>query len=477
MKQYDAVIIGAGPAGHSCAIRIAELGGKVAIIERDYIGGICTNWGCTPSKAMIESAKIVEEVKNCGKYGIDVRDVHIDFSKIAQRRNSVVLKTREYITDLLNHFKVDIYIGEAEILNPKSVKVKNGHFNYDTEQMVYTGEEATLNIENIVLATGSKALIPSFIDPSDTSVVSSHRLITIDSLPESLTIIGGGVIGLEFATIFSNLGSKVTIVELLPRVLGMMDTDISAEISKIMEANSVRILTNHKVTELHNGILKAVNLETNDTVEIQSELNLVAIGRKAVLQEEQYQRLGITYHQAGIGVDDTLQTSVPGIWAIGDATGKSILAHCGIQQGIICAENIMRGDNDPTMMNYDVVPAVVYSLPEIISVGSVPNDLTDVKTVKVPFNSNLRANIEEHTEGFIKLWIKNNTLLAAQAIGYMVSEIQQELTNMIALQTDIHDITKIIHAHPTYNEIIRSALEYADGKAVDFYLPVQFKRI
>jgi dihydrolipoamide dehydrogenase len=471
MKNYDAVIIGAGPAGHSCAVRIAELGGKVAIVERDYIGGICTNWGCTPSKAMIESAKIAHEVENSGRYGIQVDNYRIDFPNVAKRRNQVVRNTREFITDLLNHHNIDIYQGEAFVSSKNEVKVRYGKLNDKTYQMEYNGKEEVLQTQNIVLATGSKPLIPGFIDEDDPSIVSSHRLISISELPEQLTIVGGGVIGLEFATIFSNLGSKVTIVELLPRVLAMMDEDISAEITRIMQGNGVKILTNHKVTELQNGVLKAVNQDTGETVEVKSKMNLIAIGRSAVLQEDLYDRLGIEYSRKGIMVDDTLQTSVKGIWAIGDATGKSILAHCGIQQGVICGENIMRSnDAQPRLMDYDVIPAIVYSLPEIFSIGQVPQDLSDVKIVKVPFAINLRANIEEHTEGFIKLWLRDNKVVAAQAIGYMVSEIQQELANMIALGTDIDEVTKIVHVHPSYNEIIRSALEYAEDKAVDFYI-------
>lgn len=470
MDQYDAIIVGGGPSGHSCAVRIAEMGGRVALVERDYIGGICTNWGCTPSKAMIESAKVAREVEHSGHYGVQVKGYEIDFPLVAKRRNAVVKNTREFITDLLNHHNVDIFQGEANILSPDTVKVRFGKLNNDTYEMEYSGGEKTLQTRNVVLATGSKPLIPGFIDETDPTIVSSHRLITIEELPETLTIVGGGVIGIEFATIFSNLGSQVTVVELLPRVLAMMDPDISTEITRLMEDNGVKILTNHKVTELKDGVLKAINMGDNSVVEIRSEMNLIAIGRTAVLQEDLYDRLGLAYSRKGIDVDDTLQTSVPGVWAIGDATGKSILAHCGIQQGVICAENIMRGTEAPRLMDYSVIPAIVYSLPEIISIGEVPQDLSDVKVVKVPFAVNLRANIEEHNEGFIKMWIHENKLIAAQAIGFMVSEILQELANMIALKTDIDEVTKIVHAHPTYNEIIRSALEYAEGKAVDFYI-------
>ncbi|MDY6872391.1 MAG: dihydrolipoyl dehydrogenase [Chloroflexota bacterium] len=470
MKKYDAIIIGAGPAGQSCAVRIAELGGKVAVVERDYIGGICTNWGCTPSKAMIESAKVAKEVENSGRYGINVDHFDIDFPTIAKRRDGVVLHTREFITRLLEHNNVDIYHGEAEVLDTDTVKVRYGKLNNETYQMDYTGEEETLETENIVLATGSKPLIPGFIDENDPTIVSSHALITIDELPETLTIVGGGVIGMEFATIFSNLGSQVTVVELLPRVLALMDEDISTEITRIMEDNGVQILTHHKVTELKDGVLKAVNQDTDETVEIRSQMNLIAIGRTAVLQEALYDKLGLSYSRKGIDVDDTLQTSIPGVWAVGDATGKSILAHCGIQQGVICAENIMRKSGSPRLMDYSVIPAVVYSLPEIISIGKVPEDLSNVDVVKVPYSVNLRANIEDHTEGFMKLWIRDNRVVAAQAIGYTVSENLQELANMIALETNIDEVAKIVHAHPTYAEMVRSALEYSEGKQVDFYL-------
>jgi dihydrolipoamide dehydrogenase len=471
MKKYDAVVIGAGPAGQSCAVRIAELGGKVAVVERDYIGGICTNWGCTPSKAMIESAKVAHEVENSSIYGIDVENYHINFPAIARRRETVIRKTRAFITDLLHHHNIDIYQGEAEIKTPGSVQVKFGKLNNETHQIDYTGKKEILQTEHIILATGSKALIPGFIDQSDPSIVSSHELITIKELPENLTIVGGGVIGMEFATIFSNLGSQVTVVELLPRVLAMMDPDISTEITKIMEENGVKILTNHKVTAVGDGVLKAINQDTGEEVNIDSPMNLIAIGRSAVLQKDLYDRLGLEYTRKGIEVDDTMQTSVAGIWAVGDATGKSILAHCGIQQGVICAENIMREeDEDPRLMDYNVIPAIVYSMPEIFSIGVVPDDISDVRVVKVPFLVNLRANIEEHTEGFIKMWVRDQKVIAAQAIGYMVSEIQQELANMIALGTDIDQIARVVHAHPTYNEIIKSAIEYAEEKAVDFYL-------
>lgn len=471
MKKYTVVIIGGGPSGHSCAVRIAQLGGKVALVERDFIGGICTNWGCTPSKAMIESAKIARDVADSHKYGVEVSDFQINFARVAARRNQVVVNTRESITDLLLHHKIDLYQGEAQIMAPGKVRILNGKLDADGEVMHYTNEEELIEAEHIVIATGSKPLIPGFVDKNDPSIVSSNRLISINERPETLTIVGGGVIGLEFATIFSNLGSRVTVVEFLDRVLAGMDEEISTEITRLMEANGVRILTSHKVLSVKDGILTAENLKTGELVEVACSMTLIAIGRMAVVHEETYKALGIDYTLKGVNVNDYQQTNVPGIWAIGDATGKSILAHVGIQQGIVAAENIMAKPGQTLRaMNYEVIPAVIYSLPEIVGVGTVPQDLTGVQVVKVPFAANLRASIEEFPEGFLKLWIKDQRVVAAQAMGHGVSEIMQELANMIALKTDIHEVAEIIHAHPTYAEIIRSALEYSLGKAVDFYI-------
>ncbi len=470
MTKYDAIIIGGGPSGHSAAVRATQLGGKVALVERDFIGGICTNWGCTPSKAMIESAKIAKTVAESGIYGVDVNDFQINFQKVAERRNQVVLNTRAHITDLLKHHKIDIYQGEATIAGEGKVRVQGGKLDPDGMTMHYDGEEQILETKNIVVATGSEPLMPPFVKKDDPMVVSSNRLIGINELPETLTIIGGGVIGMEFATIFSNLGSKVTVIEFLPRVLASMDEDISTEITRIMEEKGVELLTNHKVLSVGDGKVVMENMNNNETIERTCSRVLVAIGRKAVLQEG-ISNAGMEVTKRGITVDDYQRTTLPGVWAIGDATGRSILAHVGIQQGIICAENMMAAsEKDYRKMDYDVVPAVIYSIPEIVGVGSVPQDLSDVKVVKVPFSTNLRAGIEYYTDGFIKLWIRDEKLIAAQAIGHQVSEIFQEAANMVALGTNIKDVAEIIHAHPTYAEIIRSALEFSMDKAVDFYI-------
>jgi dihydrolipoamide dehydrogenase len=260
------------------------------------------------------------------------------------------------------------------------------------------------------------------------------------------------------------------VVEFLDRVLATMDPEISEEITRQMNAHGVHILPHHRVVSVKDGVIRGEERTTKELVEIASQAILIAIGREPVIHKQMFDRLGIAYTDKGIGVDDYLHTNVPGVWAIGDATGKSILAHVGMQQGVVCAENIMKAQGEPLRrMDYNVIPSVVYSIPEVVGVGHVPNDLTGVLTYKVPFSTNLRARIEAFEDGFVKIWVKGGTLLAVQAIGHNVSEIMQELTNAIALHTPIEAIADIIHAHPTYSEISRSVLDYALGKPLDFY--------
>jgi dihydrolipoamide dehydrogenase len=473
MAKYTAIVIGSGPAGHTCAVRLAQLGAKVAVVERDYLGGICTNWGCTPSKSMIESAKIARTVREAGRYGVHVTSFTTNFKEVAARRDDVIRHARAEVGHLLFHHNVDVYQGEAEVLEPGKVRVREGKLDLDGLEMHYSGGELTLEADHIILSTGSRPLMPDFVKHDDPFVVSSNRLISIGEQPQRLTIVGGGVIGLEFATIFANLGTQVTVIEFMDRVLATLDPDISAAITKELKAIGVRILSSHKMVGVEHagehGQLRVENRATGETILVESDAVLIAVGREPVIDKAMFERLGIAASKKGIGVDDYLRTNVPGIWAIGDATGKSILAHVGMQQGMVAAENIMAKDEAALRaMDYTVIPAVVYSIPEVVAVGTVPADPAGVAAYAVPFSANLRARIEDYEAGFIKIWVKDNRVVAAQGIGHNISELIQELANMIALKTPLDDVARVIHAHPTYSEITRAVLQYALGQAVDF---------
>jgi dihydrolipoamide dehydrogenase len=392
---------------------------------------------------------------------------------VAARRDDVIREARAEVGHLLAHHQVDVYQGEAVVVEPGKVLVREGKLDLDGLEMDYTGAEQVLEADHIVLSTGSRSLMPPFVKYDDPFVVSSNRLISIGEQPERLTIVGGGVIGLEFATIFANLGSQVTVIEFLDRVLSTLDPDISAAITAELQSIGVRILTGHKMVGVdHAGAHGKVNVEnraSGETIQVEADAVLIAVGREPVIDAAMFERLGIAASKKGIGVDDYLRTNVPGIWAIGDATGKSILAHVGMQQGIVAAENIMaRTETALRPMDYTVIPAVVYSIPEVVAVGTVPEDLTGVSAYSVPFSANLRARIEAYEAGFIKIWVKQSRVVAAQGIGHNISELIQELANMIALKTPVEQVARVIHAHPTYSEITRAVLQHALGQAVDF---------
>lgn len=451
--MYNAAIIGAGPAGYSAAIRLAQLGKSVVLIERDLVGGICINWGCTPSKAMIASAKAARHVRKAVAYGIETGDVRVDFARVVRRRDAVVEHARNEVKRLLEHWGVEVVQGEAEVLDPTTVRIgKKGY-----------------QAENIIYATGSTPIIPPFVTAGDPSVIGSNELVTISDLPATLTIIGGGIIAFEVATIFAHFGTKVRIVELSCDCLTCLDTDVGGVIMKELECMGVELLTSHKVISLSQGTLVLENEMTKEQMTLNSPLNLVAVGRRPVINDPELTRLGINFTPRGITVDDHMRTNIANIYALGDSTGKSILAHVAIQQALIAADNIAGGRR---IMRYDVIPAVIYTIPEGATVGFTPhNEPPGIRNVRYPFTANLRAAIDGNINGFAKLWIdeKENKLVGAQVVHEYAGEIIQAYANMIELGLDLSVIADTIHAHPTYNEIVRNSLEYALGRAVEYH--------
>ncbi|MBN2422705.1 dihydrolipoyl dehydrogenase [Candidatus Woesearchaeota archaeon] len=446
IPEYDAVIIGSGPAGYTCAIRISQLHGKACVVEKDLAGGICTNWGCIPTKAMLSVSKVFEMIKKSSRFGINADNPNVDFSKVCSHRDRVVMASRKGIESLLKANNVDLISGNAELVSETEVRVN----------------EQVIKAKNIVIATGSSPLIPGFIRLSET-VLSSKGLLQIKEIPAKLIVVGGGVIGMEFATLFSSLGTEVTVVEMLDKCLSICDNEISEELEKIYRRKGINLLTKHKVLSVEGNNVKVQNLENNAQLDLNADKILVAIGRRANLNIEELDKFGIAYDKKGIAVDGALKTNKPTIYAIGDITGKSILAHVGIHQGIIAAENIM-GHN--AEMEY-TVPACIYTNPEVAEAGLKENEAESPLVGKFPFIANGRARGEAHTEGFVKVVIKDDLIVGCQMLGHNVTEFISEAAVAIKNKIPAKEIMNTIHPHPTYAEALKEAIADAYNEAID----------
>ncbi|USN45727.1 MAG: dihydrolipoyl dehydrogenase [Candidatus Woesearchaeota archaeon] len=442
-EVFDAIILGAGPSGVACAVRIAQQGGKPLVIERSFVGGVCTNWGCIPTKAMIASAKnllLVDQAKKLGVSG----NVKAPFAKVIAHRDKEILASRNYNVAILKSYGIPLVHGEGKILDKRTVAIKG----------------ATFLAKNIVIATGSKPILPTFFEQKK-NVLTSKELVSIKKLPKRLVIIGGGVIGVEFASIFNQLGSKVTIIELADRLLCNEDREIGDALAVSFRKQGIQILLNKQVTKL---------TETSVVVDgkrIPYDKLLVATGRRPLLDELMLERLRINFEQSGILVNDRMQTSLSNIYAIGDATGKSILAHVGIRQALVAANTIVR---EKDRMTY-VVPRAVFSFPEVACVGKTEREVAHAKVGTFSFANNPKARLEGNTEGFVKVIIEKNKIVGFQMIGEGVTELLGEATLIVSAGMSPRQVINTIHPHPTRTEVIKNAVEIAMGESVDVLKP------
>jgi dihydrolipoamide dehydrogenase len=350
----DTVVIGSGPGGYVAAIRCAEFGHSVAIIEKADIGGVCTNTGCIPTKTLLESARLVREIKRGSRHGIKVSDLKVDFSKVMKRKESVVSRNSKGIQYLLKENDVEVIKGKAFVVDPHHVRVE--------------AEDGSVELEAkyIIIATGSKERELPNVQIDGDQILGSEQMLTIDELPSSLLIIGGGAIGVEFAQIFTSFGTKVTIVELMDRILPMEDPSIGKVIAKVLKRLHVDIFTGSKVESLEttsSGVLAKVSGDSD--FEVETEKVLLSVGRVPSIDEDVIGR-DVEYDKRGIKVNEKMQTSVPNIYAIGDVTGKIMLAHVASQQAEVAASNICGID---AAMDYTLVPSCIYTSPEVASFG------------------------------------------------------------------------------------------------------------
>lgn len=465
-KEIDAdiTILGGGPGGYVAAIQAAKLGAKVVLIEKEKLGGTCLNVGCIPTKCFVRSSEVFENLKEAEKYGLYAENPIVDMKKVVERKNSVVTQLVDGIKYLLDKNNVDVIYGEGEIIDKETVYVKERN------------TENTIKTKNIIIATGSKiANIPiPGIDLEN--VITSNEALDLTELPKRLVIVGGGIIGMEFAFIFNSFGTKVTVIEYLDDILSVLDEDVHKEITSIAIEKGIKIYTGSKVEE----VIQSENKEslvvfTKDEVRkfTCADKVLMAVGRKPYLGNIDIEKLNIELNEneLGIKVNQKMQTNIPNIYAIGDVTNKIQLAHVASHQGVIAVKNIL-GEN--IEMDYDVIPSAIFTNPEIAVVGIGEKEAIDkgmeVNVGKFPFQANGKALTLGESKGFIKVIKEKSTnrIIGGSIIGPHATDLIAELALAVKNALTAEDIIETIHAHPTIAESVHEAALSTEGGAIHF---------
>lgn len=463
---YDLIVLGSGPGGYVAAIRAAQLGFKTAIVEKSELGGVCLNWGCIPTKALIKSAQVFQYIHHAKDYGINIADgsASADFTAVVKRSRDVANGMSKGIQFLMRKNKIDVIAGYGRLTADKKLEVANDK-----------GEKQMLEAAHIIVATGGRAReLPNL--PIDNEVVIGYRkAMVLDKVPEQLVIVGSGAIGVEFAYVYASMGSKVTIVEFLPRIVPVEDEEVSKALEKEYKKMGVEIMTNASVTAVEKATKKGakhkvkVKTATGEVV-LDADVVLSAVGISANIEDIGLEAAGVKVENGKIVTDDFYRTNVPGIYAIGDVTKGQALAHVASAEGITCVEAIKGLHVDP--IDYNNIPGCTYCSPEIASVGYTEAKAKEagyeVKVGKFPFSASGKASAAGAKEGFVKLVFdaKYGELLGAHMIGANVTEMIAEIVVARKLETTGHEMIKSVHPHPTMSEAIMEAAAAAYGEVI-----------
>jgi dihydrolipoamide dehydrogenase len=463
MDKYDVVIIGAGPGGYVAAIRASQLGLKTAIVDREWLGGVCLNVGCIPSKALLKNAEVALLLRERSKeFGFSFDNLKLDFSAAVKRSRQVSDRLTRGVGFLMKKHNVQVVMGTARLTAKDEVLVKGSD-----------GKEQMLKAKHIIIATGSRVASLPGVEIDGEKVLSYREAILQEKLPKSVVIIGAGAIGLEFATIWRAYGSEVTLVEMLPRIAPLEDEEVSTELQKAFTKRGIVCLPAtkvQKITPTKGGVKVTVTSDQGEQT-LEAEQALMAIGFKPNSLGLGLEELGVELNERKqFNVDNRMATSVPGVWAIGDVTGKSLLAHTAMAQGIQCAEAIAGKPVHP--IDYVMIPRVTYSHPQVASFGYTEAQAREkglaVRVGKFPFQPNGKALGLGETAGFVKVIVDEEygEILGAHMIGAEVSELLPELTLAQKNELTINEVMHNFHAHPTLSEVVMEAAENAVGMAI-----------
>jgi dihydrolipoamide dehydrogenase len=447
MASYDVLILGGGPAGYICAIRSAQLGLSVGVIEREGLGGTCVLWGCIPAKSLLESANLASHARHAGDHGITTGELKFDFAPAMKRSRAVSQQNSKGVEFLFKKNKITWIKGTGTLVSPKSVKV---------------GEETHQANKAIVIATGSRVrgLPRAGLDLNKTTVLSSDEVLILEQAPKTMAIVGAGAVGCEFADVFSAYGTQVTLIDIAPTILPLEDGEVAAELTKSFKKRKIEVHTNAKISDVK--VEKDSVSFSIDKKKISVEKVLVAAGRAANVEGLGLEAIGVRLDDRGfIKVTDRLETTVPGVYAIGDVAGPPMLAHKGQREGVVVAERV--AGRDPHPVNYGNIPNATYCHPEVASIGLTEEmckaQQLDYRVGKFPFSANGRARTAGETEGFVKIIreAKYGEILGAHIIGSHATELIHELGVARENEFTVEEVDLFVHAHPTLSEAIAEA--------------------
>ncbi|NSW45872.1 MAG: dihydrolipoyl dehydrogenase [Bacteroidales bacterium] len=459
--QYDLIIIGSGPGGYVAAIRASQLGMKTAVIEKSEVGGICLNWGCIPTKALLKSAQVYHYAKHAEEFGIMVNDARPDFQKVVARSRGVADAMSKGIQFLFKKNKIDIIQGFGKLANNNTVVVIKADG---------TSEEYTAH--HIILATGARSKELPHMKQDGKKIIGYREALTMPYLPKSMVVVGSGAIGSEFAYFYNAMGTKVTIVEFLPNIIPLEDEEVSKTLARSFKKEGIEIITEGNVTAVDtSGSDCKVTVETKQgTKIIEAEVVLSAVGVTPNLENIGIEELGIELEKGKIKVNPFYETNVKGVYAIGDIVHGPALAHVASAEGICCVEHI--AGKNPVPVNYKNIPSCIYTTPEVASVGLTEKQAIEqgyeIKIGKFPYSASGKAKAAGNSDGFVKLIFdaKYGELLGAHLIGLNVTEMIAELVVSKTLETTGHELIKSIHPHPTMSEAIMEAAAAAYGEVI-----------
>lgn len=466
--KYDVIVIGSGPGGYVAAIRASQLGFKTAIIEKESLGGICLNWGCIPTKALLKSAQVFEYAKHASNYGVQVSNPTADFDAIVKRSRGVAGDMSKGVQFLMKKNKIDVIMGYGKIKAKGQVEV--------------TGAENNVTIydcSHIIIATGGRARALPNLPIDGKKIIGYREALVLPSQPKSMIVVGSGAIGVEFAYFYNSIGTKVTIVEFMPRIVPVEDEDVSKELEKSFKKQGITVMTNSSVEKVDtNGSgVKATVKTANGETTLEADIVLSAVGVVANIENIGLEALGIKTEKGRIVTDAFGQTNVPGIYAIGDVLPTQALAHVASKEAIVCAENIAfmekKFSHKPEPIDYGNIPGCTYCIPEIASVGMTEKAAKEagyeVKIGKFPFVASGKAAAAGNKEGFVKVIYdaKYGEWLGTHMIGSGVTDMIAETVLGRKLETTYKEVLNAIHPHPTMSEAVKEATAMAYGEATD----------